>query len=60
MVKATAAMIKLCGNLLKADKQNCVVNTKDLLFLVMESIIILGHENLSMNNMTRDRIKNVL
>ena len=43
-VKATAGMIKLCDNLLKAEKQNCVVNTKDLLSLAMESIRLLGHK----------------
>ena len=60
MVKATAGMIKLCDNLLKAEKQNYVVNTKDLLSLAMESIMLLGHVNFSMNNMRRDRIKNSL
>ena len=60
VVKATAGTIKLCDNLLKAEKQNYVVNTKDLLSLAMESIILLGHVNFSMNNMRRDRIKNSL
>ena len=60
VVKATAGMIKLCDNLLKAEKQNIVVNTKDLLSLGMESIMLLGHVNFSMNNMRRDRIKNSL
>ena len=56
-MKATAGMLKLCDNLLKAEKQNYVVNTKDLLSLAME---LLGHVNLSMNNIRRDRIKNNL
>ena len=60
VVKATAGMIKLCDNLLKAQKQNYVANTKDLLSLAMESIMLLGHVNFSMNNMRRDRIKNSL
>ena len=60
MVKATAGMIKLCDNLLKAEKQNIVVNTKDLLSLAMESIMLLGHVNFSMDNMRKDRIKNSL
>ena len=60
VVKATAGMIKLCDNLLKAEKENIVVNTKDLLSLTMESIMLLGHVNFSMNNMRRDRIKNSL
>ena len=60
MVKATSSMNELCVNLLKAEKQNYVVNTKDLLSLVMESIMLLGHVNFSMNNMRRDRIKNSL
>ena len=38
VVKATAGMIKLCDNLLKAQKQNYVVNKKDSLSLAMESI----------------------
>ena len=59
-MKATAGMIKLCDNILKAEKQNYVVNTKDLLSLAMESIVLLGHVNFSMNNMRRDRIKNSL
>ena len=60
VVKATAGMIKLCDNLLKAEKQNYVANTKDLRSLAMESIMLLGHVNFSMNNMRRDRIKNTL
>ena len=60
VVKATAGMIKVCDNLLKAEKQNIVVNTKDLLSLAMESIMLLGHVNFSMNNMKRDKIKNSL
>ena len=57
VVKATAGMNKLCDNLLKAEKQNYVVITKYLLSLAMESIMLLGHVNFSMNNMRRDRIK---
>ena len=60
VVKATAGMIKLCDNLLKAEKQNYIVNIKDLLSLAMESIMLLGHVNFPMNNMRRDRIKNSL
>ena len=60
VVKATAGMIKLCDNLLQAEKQNYVANTKDFLSLAMESIMLLGHVNFSMNNMRRDRIKNSL
>ena len=59
-MKATAGMIKLYDNLLKVEKQNIVVNTKDLLSLAMESIMLLGHVHFSMNNMRRDRIKNSL
>ena len=59
MGKATAGMIKLCDNLLEAEKQNYAVNTKDLLFLAMVSLMLLEHVNFSMNNMT-DRIKNSL
>ena len=59
-MKATSGTIKLCDNLRKAEKQNYVVNTKDLLSLAMESIMLLGHANFSMNNMRRDRIKNSL
>ena len=55
VVKATAGMIKLCDNL-----QSYVVNTKDLLSLAMETIMLIGHLNFSMNNMRRDRIKNSL
>ena len=55
-----AGMIKQCDNLLKAEKQNYVVNTKDLPFLAMESIMLLGHVNFSINKMRRDRIKNSL
>ena len=40
-----SSMIKLCDNLLKAKKTEYVVNTKDLLRLVMESIMVL--ENVS-------------
>ena len=60
VVKAAAGMIKLCDNLLKAEKQNYVVNTEDLLSLVMASIMLLGYVNFSMNNMRRDRIKKSL
>ena len=60
VVKETAGMNKLCDNLRKAEKQNYVVNTKDLLSLAMESMMLLGHVNFSMNNMRRDRIKNSL
>ena len=60
VVKATTGMIKLCHNLLKAEIQNYVANTKDLLSLAMEPIMLLGHANFSMNNMRRDRIKNSL
>ena len=59
-MKATSVTIKLCDNLRKAEKQNYIVNTKDLLSLAMESIMLLGHANFSMNNMRRDRIKNSL
>ena len=58
VVKATAVMIKLCDNLLKEEKQNYVVNTKDLLSMAMELIMPLGHVNFPVNNMRRDRIKN--
>ena len=37
VVKAAAVMIKLCDNLIKAEKQNYVVNTKGLLSVAMES-----------------------
>ena len=60
VVKETAGMNKLCDNLRKAEKQNYVVNTKDLLSLAMESMMLLGHVNFSMNNMKRDRIRNSL
>ena len=33
VMKATTGMIKLCHNLLKAEKQSYVVNTKDLSIL---------------------------
>ena len=35
-----ARMIKLCDNLLKAEKLSYVVNTKDILFLAMDSIML--------------------
>ena len=60
MVKAPAGMIKICDNLLKAEKQNLVVITKGLLPLFIDSIMLLGHENLSMNNMRRGEIKKSL
>ena len=53
-------MIKLWDNLLTAEKQKFVVNTKDLLSSSMESIMLLGHVNFSMDNMRRNRIKNTL
>ena len=53
-------MIKLWDNLLTAEKQKFVVNTKDLLSSSMESIMLLGHVNFSMNNMRRNRMKNTL
>ena len=43
VVKATSGMIKLCDNLLKAEKQNYVDDTKHLLPMAMESIMLLGH-----------------
>ena len=45
----------MCDNFLKAENQNYVVNTKDFLSLVMESIILLGHVNFFMIKMTRGR-----
>ena len=45
----------MCDNFLKAENQNYVVTTKDLLSLAMESIILLGHVNFFMNKMTRVR-----
>ena len=57
MVKATAATIKLCDKLLKEEKQNYVVNAKDLLSLAMEPIMLIGHVNFSMNDMRSGRIK---
>ena len=56
MIKATAGMIKLCNNINR--KKNYVVNTKDILFLTVELIMLLGHVNFSINNVRRDRIKN--
>ena len=53
-------MTKLCDNLLMAEKQNYVVNTKDHLFSTMESIMLLVHVKFSMNNMRTDWIKNSL
>ena len=53
-------MIKLCDNLLKAEKLSCVVNTKDILFLAMDSIMLLRNVIFSMNKMRRDKIKNSL
>ena len=44
-MKATAGIIKLWNNLVKREKQNCIVNTKELLFLAMESVILLGNVN---------------
>ena len=35
VTKETAGLIKLCDNLLKEEKQNYVVNTKDLLSLAV-------------------------
>ena len=58
VAKVTAGMIKLCDNLRMAEKQDYVVNTKDLLPLTMESIMLLIYVNFSMNNMRRDWIKN--
>ena len=43
-----------------AEKQNYVYNTKDLLSLTMESIMLLVHVKFSVNNMRRDWIKNSL
>ena len=54
VVKATACIIKLCGDLLKAEK---VVNTKDLMSTAMDLIMLLGHVNFSMRS---DGIKNSL
>ena len=45
----------MCDNFLKAENQNYVVTTKDLLSLALESIILLGHVNFFMNKMTRVR-----
>ena len=53
-------MIKLCDDLLKAEKQKYVANTKDLLSLAMGSVMMLENINFSMDNITRDRIKNSL
>ena len=58
VMKATAVIIKKCDSLLMAEKQIFVVDKKDPLSLTMESIILLGHVNISMNNMRRDSIKN--
>ena len=52
-------MIKLCDNLLKADKLSYVVNTKDILFLAMDSIMLLRNVIFSMNKMRRDKIETV-
>ena len=49
VMKATAGMIELCDNLPKAEKQNYVVNTKDLISLAMESIKLRSsHQRRSM------------
>ena len=53
-------MIKLCDNLLKAEKLSYVVNTKDILFLAMDSIMLLRNVIFSMNKTRRDKIKNSL
>ena len=58
VVKKTADLIKLSDNLLKTEKQNYIVNTKDLLSLAMESRMLLRHISFSINNVRKDRIKN--
>ena len=50
----------MCDNLLEAGKLSYVVNTKDLLFLAMEFIMLLRNVIFSINNITRDKIKNSL
>ena len=51
-------MIKLCDNLVNAEKQNYIVDTKDLLCLTMEStMLLLGHINFSIKNVRKDRIR---
>ena len=59
VVKTTPGVIQLSDNLLKLEKQNYAVNTKDLLSLAFGSTILLEHANFSMNNV-RNRIKNNL
>ena len=54
VVKIKAGMIKLCNNLLKTEKENYVVKTKDIQSSAVVSTMLLGHVNFSMNNMRRD------
>ena len=59
VVKTTPGVTQLSDNLLKLEKQNSAVNTKDFLSLAFGSTIQLEHANFSMNNV-RNRIKNNL
>lgn len=60
LVKATAGIIKLSESILQAEKQNYVVNTKEILSLAMESVMLLGFTNHSLNNIRREKIKYTL
>lgn len=59
VVKTTPGVIQLSDNLLKLEKQNYAVNTKDLLSLAFGPTILLEYANFSMN-IVRNRIKNNL
>ena len=57
MVKATASLpYRTWEPNLKTEKQNYVVNTKDILSLAMELVMLLGHTNY-LTNIRREKTK---
>ena len=60
LITATVAFLKLSGQILHAKKENCAINTKEVLFAALDATMLLGNVNQLLNNLCKEELRPTL
>ena len=57
VVKATAAFIKVSAQIIYAERENYLINNKELTSVALDGVILLGNVSRSLNNLRIEKLR---
>ena len=60
VVKATAAFIKVSAQIIYAERENYLINNKELTSVALDGVILLGNVSRSLNNLRIEKLRQTL